>query len=260
MEFSGSHRISAPRAAVWAALDDPELMKACIPGCTGLERTGDESFDGSADAKIGPVRAAFTGSVTRTEAVAPERFTLLADGDAGPSGSGQGRADVTLAEDGDGTVVSYDAQVEVAGKIGQLGSRLVTGFARKNAESFFEALATRLSAGYAAAPVIEAPAAETPEPAPLGQPPLAEAPPLVHEEPADGQTATIDAPPLAFGSAPIAPTAVPAVPDPVAIAAEEMASPGSSSASAVTRIMLVAAIVVVVGCLVYYILWQQTPV
>lgn len=259
MEISGSHRIPAPRDAVWAALDDPSILKACIPSCTRLEKTGEDAFAGAAEAKVGPVKALFEGTCERVDASTPDRFALVGGADGGAAGGATGRADLTLTADGDGTIVVYEAKADVTGKIGQLGSRLINGFARKNAETFFEALAARI--GAETTPVVPDPELPEPELLATEPPALADAPPLVHEEPAEAPVVTEDAPPpLAFGGAisphPIAPTGVPQAIDPAEIAAEETVSPGSSSASAVTRIMLVAAIVAVVGSLIYYMLWQ----
>ncbi|MFJ5489152.1 CoxG family protein, partial [Hansschlegelia beijingensis] len=145
MDISGSHRIPAPRATVWAALNDPAILRDCLPGCERLERSSEDVFEGAASAKIGPIKGDFAGSVTRSDVTAPERFTLQGEGDGGAAGSAKGRAEVTLKEEAGETVVSYTAQADLTGKISQLGARLVTGFARKTAETFFERLAERLA-------------------------------------------------------------------------------------------------------------------
>ncbi|MFC7054097.1 CoxG family protein [Hansschlegelia quercus] len=245
MEFSGSHRINAPRETVWAALADPALIRECAPGCTRLETNGD-GFDAAAEGKVGPVRATFSGRLSRVDEAAPERFSLIGDGDAGAAGSAKGRADVTLTEEGGATLVSYKASGEVGGKIGQLGSRLVTGFGKVSAEATLAAVAARLDAGYAASPKA---------------PPLAEAPPLVYEEPAEGPAVLIaETPPITGGPTPIAPTAVPMLTEPEAIGASEVVEPGSTGASVAARVTLVAAIVLIVGAVAYYLMFQAPPV
>lgn len=250
MEVSGSCRIPAPRDAVWAALNDPGVVKDCIPGCSRLETVGDDAFEGAVAAKIGPIRAEFAGTATRDASAAPDRLTLAGQGDAGPSGSLVGRAELRLTDEGAETLIDYTAEADVGGKIGQLGSRLIGGFARKSADEFFASLSRRLSeGGFAPA-----------------TPPTAEAPPLVHEEPAEAPAATVVAepPPLAASPVPptlaetapnaIAPTATPVVPGPEEIVASEQAA--AKGASAVTRIMLVAAVVIVVGAAFYYVAFQ----
>lgn len=244
MEFSGSHRIPAPRETVWAALADPAFMKACVPGCTKLDPSGD-GYDAAADAKIGPVKTTFFGKLARVDETAPERFSLVGEGEAGASGSAKGRADVTLTEEGGETLVSYKAAGEVGGKIGQLGSRLVTGFGKVNAEAMLAAVAAGVGA-YAGLTKTQ---------------PFAEAPPLVHEEPADSAAVMLaESPSIVSGSAPIAPTAVPLVPEEGSTAAEEAVDPGSTGAGVATRVTLVAALVFVIGAVVYYVLFQAPPV
>ncbi|MET0314801.1 MAG: carbon monoxide dehydrogenase subunit G [Hansschlegelia sp.] len=246
MEISGSHRIPASREAVWAALEDVEVLRACIPGCTRLEKRSNDVFDGAGTAKIGPITAEFTGGVTRETAAAPARITLAAHGAAGPAGSARGRAELDLAADDDGgTVVAWTAAAELEGKIAQLGSRLVTGFARHTADGFFLKLAELAAAGRLPTPL------------------MSEAPPLVYEEPSDAPAAVVDAPPLAAGGPqpsephPIAPSGVPDVPDPLELVAAEEVE-GSAGSNAVTRIMLIAAVVVIVGMAAYYLM-LQTP-
>lgn len=246
MEVSGSRRIPAPREVVWSALDDLATLKACIPGCERLERVSDDAFEGLVATKIGPIRAEFACVASRSEAAEPEGFTLRGEGQGGAAGSFSGSARISLAQEGDGTLVSYVAEGEVVGKVGQLGSRLVGGFARKSAADLFAMIEQRIASGAVVA----------------ARPASADAPPLVHEEPAETSADVVDAPPpLAAGSIDplvfenaIAPTAAPEVPDIVSIAAAETVP--TEGASAVTRIMLIAAIVVVVGALVYYMVWQ----
>lgn len=241
MDISGSRRILAPRDAVWAALNDPDVLAVCIPGCERVEKVGDGAYEGAVAAKIGPLRTVFEGRLTVTGAKAPERCALAATAADPAAGSGEGRGEITLAEDGDETVVSYRGTFEVDGKVGQLGSRLLSGFVRQAIEGFFVKVADLVAEGAEFGRDDEDRAADAP---------LAEAPPLVHEEPGLGPAPVLDAPPLAGGARmrpqephPIAPTGVPDTPDPAAITAAGAAEGGGS----VIRIMLVAAIVIAVG-------------
>ncbi len=258
MDISGSHRIPAPRSAVWAALQDPDVLKACLPDCERLERTGDGAFAGTIAVKVGPIRTRIAGTAEISAPDAPNRFTLSAEGADDAAGGGEGSGEVTLEDDGDGALLSYSGRAEANGKISQLGQRLLSGVFRKTVETFAENLTAHLAGAPPArelGPEGEAPAPEA----------LPEAPPLVHEEPAETSTPVLDAPPLSPGVAPapaekpIAPTATPDVPDPAAIAAADAVEAETGGASVTTRIMLVAAIVTVVGALVYYMLLQAPP-
>ena len=137
MDMNGSHRIPAKREAVWAALNDPDVLKACIPGCESLEKTSDTEMTASVTAKIGPVKAKFKGSVTLGDLNPPESYTITGEGKGGVAGFAKGSADVRLTEDGSSTVLSYEAKAQVGGKLAQLGSRLVDSTAKKMAEEFF---------------------------------------------------------------------------------------------------------------------------
>ncbi|MDR4308779.1 carbon monoxide dehydrogenase subunit G [Chelatococcus sambhunathii] len=256
MDISGSHRIPAARAAVWAALRDPETLRACLPDCERLERTDDGAFAGIIAVKVGPIRTRISGTAEISAIDAPSRFVVSARGEDAAAGGGEGSGEVTLEENGDATVLDYSGRVEAHGKLSQLGQRLLSGVFRKTIETFAENLSARLAgAGFAAEPGL----------APETSPPLPEAPPLVHEEPAEPSTPVLDAPPLSPGvpppapETPIAPTATPAVPDPAAIAAADVVEGQATGSSVTTRIMLVAAIVVVVGALIYYMLLQAPP-
>ena len=145
MEMTGEYRIPASRDAVWQALNDPEVLKACIPGCEVLERTADDAMSARVTAKVGPVKATFVGQVTFSNVHAPESYTITGEGKGGVAGFAKGGADVRLAEDGDATVLTYDARAQVGGKLAQLGSRLIDTTAKKLADEFFGAFATRLS-------------------------------------------------------------------------------------------------------------------
>lgn len=137
MELSGDHRIAASRQAVWNALNDPEVLKACIPGCESLTRDGDNAFDAIVQAKVGPVRAKFSGRVELSNIRPPESYTITGEGRGGTAGMAKGGADVVLEEDGDGTVLRYTVNADVGGKLAQIGSRLVKSAANKQAREFF---------------------------------------------------------------------------------------------------------------------------
>ncbi len=144
MELNGEVAIAAARARVWEALNDPEVLARCIEGVETLTRVaGDagERFEGKMNAKVGPVRASFTGQVTLTEVVVPESYVLVGEGKGGVAGFAKGEASVRLAETGPGqTLLTYAVKSSVGGKLAQLGARLIEGTAKGYAESFFAKL------------------------------------------------------------------------------------------------------------------------
>ncbi|MBB6486467.1 carbon monoxide dehydrogenase subunit G [Rhizobium lusitanum] len=137
MDMTGEERIAAPRDAVWAALNDPEILKQCIPGCQSLERISPTELTATVKLKIGPVSASFNGEVTLSNINAPESYTISGEGKGGIAGFAKGGADVVLKEDGNDTILQYEAKAQVGGKIAQLGSRLVDSSAKKLAQQFF---------------------------------------------------------------------------------------------------------------------------
>jgi carbon monoxide dehydrogenase subunit G len=137
MKLEGSQIIAADRATVWAALNDPEVLKACIPGCQSLEKTSDTTFEAVAKQKVGPVSATFTGVVELQNLNPPESYTIHGEGKGGAAGFAKGGADVSLKEVEGGTELTYVAEAKVGGKLAQLGARLIDGFARKMADQFF---------------------------------------------------------------------------------------------------------------------------
>ncbi len=141
MELSDEIRIPAPRDRVYAALNDPDVLKACIPGCESLTKLSDTDLEAKVTLKIGPVRASFGGKVRLDQAGAPGRFSLSGEGNGGVAGFAKGGADVELVEDGDGTILRYAAKADIGGKIAMLGSRLIDSTARRLANSFFETFA-----------------------------------------------------------------------------------------------------------------------
>ncbi|QND49369.1 carbon monoxide dehydrogenase subunit G [Rhizobium lusitanum] len=137
MDMTGEERIAAPRDAVWAALNDPDILKQCIPGCQSLERISPTQLTATVKLKIGPVSASFNGDVTLSNINAPESYTISGEGKGGIAGFAKGGADVVLKADGDETILQYQARAQVGGKIAQLGSRLVDSSAKKLAQQFF---------------------------------------------------------------------------------------------------------------------------
>ena len=160
MEMSGDNRIAAPRAKVWAALNDPAVLARCIDGVETLTREdgaagADPVLSGKMHAKVGPVRATFAGAVTLTEIDAPRRVVLVGEGKGGVAGFAKGQAEIVLdAEADDITLLTYTVTSSVGGKLAQLGSRLIEGTAKAYAATFFERFKAE----------VEGPAAGSPEP------------------------------------------------------------------------------------------------
>lgn len=138
MEMSGERTIAASPAEVWAALNDPEVLKAAIPGCEEIEKTSPTEFTAVVAQKIGPVRARFTGEVELTDIVEGESYRISGRGKGGAAGGATGGAVVRLAPVAEGTHLAYEAEAKVTGKIAQLGSRLISGVAKKLADQFFD--------------------------------------------------------------------------------------------------------------------------
>ncbi len=137
MEMTGEYRIPAPRQRVWEALNDPEILKQCIPGCEELEKKSDTEFEARVLAKVGPVKARFKGKVELSDIRAPESYVISGEGKGGPAGFARGSATVRLEEVDGATVLRYEARADVGGKLAQIGSRLVQGTAKKMADEFF---------------------------------------------------------------------------------------------------------------------------
>jgi uncharacterized protein len=164
MDMTGQYRIPAPREQVWAALNDPAMLKASLPGCESLEKLSDHEFSATVVAKVGPVKAKFNGNVTLSNLNPPESYTISGEGKGGAAGFAKGGADVRLTEEGDITVLTYSAKADVGGKLAQLGSRLIDGTAKKMADEFFDNFSQQV-AGPVPAPMLE-PAPEPLPPAP----------------------------------------------------------------------------------------------
>lgn len=153
MTMTGEVALPADRATVWAQLNDPEVLKACIPGCQTLEKLSDTSFSASVKIRVGPVAATFKGNVTLTDLDPPNGYRISGEGEGGIAGFAKGGAQVTLKDapaGGNGCVLTYDVKADVGGKIAQLGARLIDGVAKKTADQFFANFVTAVQAGGAA--------------------------------------------------------------------------------------------------------------
>ena len=150
MDLSDEILIAAPRDVVYAALNDPEVLKACIPGCEELLKHSDTDLEAKVVLKIGPVKARFGGKVTLSPDAPPERFSLTGEGSGGAAGFARGGAEVVLEDRGGDTLLRYTAKAEIGGKLAQLGSRLIQGTAKKLSASFFEAFAAKVGRAEAA--------------------------------------------------------------------------------------------------------------
>ena len=137
MDMTGEERISAPRDAVWAALNDPKVLQGCIPGCTRLEWTSPATLDAVVTVKFGFMAMAFSGVITLSNMNPPESYTISGEGKGGIAGYAKGGADVRLVEDGDATILHYAIVADVSGKIASLGSKLVQSGANRIASRFF---------------------------------------------------------------------------------------------------------------------------
>lgn len=175
MQMNGQYRIEAPRAAVWEALNDVEVLRACIPGVEEIEKTSDTAFTAKVKAKVGPVSARFAGAVTLSDLDPPNGYTISGEGKGGAAGFAKGGAKVRLEDDGDGTLLSYDVDAQVGGKLAQIGSRLINGTAKKMADDFFSRFAETVG-GPAPEPAPVAAAAEA-TPATAPEPQTAPTPP-----------------------------------------------------------------------------------
>jgi carbon monoxide dehydrogenase subunit G len=153
MDMNGSETIPASIETVWRALNDPDVLKQCIPGCEALEKTSDTEMTATVTLKVGPVKARFEGAIRLSNLNPPHAYTISGEGKGGMVGFAKGSADVTLTENGpDATVLAYTVKADVGGKIAQLGGRLIDSTARKLAEQFFSAFGAKASEKASAAP------------------------------------------------------------------------------------------------------------
>jgi carbon monoxide dehydrogenase subunit G len=145
MTMSGEVELAAPQAEVWAKLNDPEVLKVCIPGCETLEKLSDVEFQAVATNKIGPVKARFKGKVRLSDLDPPNSYRISGEGDGGVAGFAKGGAKVALAPKDGGTLLTYDVEAQIGGKLAQLGQRLINGAAKKLADDFFKKFAAAVN-------------------------------------------------------------------------------------------------------------------
>ncbi|MEE8172041.1 MAG: carbon monoxide dehydrogenase subunit G [Alphaproteobacteria bacterium] len=145
MELNDEIRIDAPREQVYAALNDAEVLRKCIPGCEELEQLSETELVAMVVTRIGPVKAKFTGRVTLSDLNPPQGYTISGEGKGGAAGFAKGGATISLDEDGDGTIMRYAVQINVGGKLAQLGGRLIEGTAKKLSADFFNAFKQELA-------------------------------------------------------------------------------------------------------------------
>ena len=160
MDFKGSYAIPASPEVVWAALNDPEVLKTCITGCESLIKTDATHYAATAVLKIGPVKATFKANIEQTDLDPPHKCVLKGEGQGGVAGFARGEAEVILTQEAGGTTLAYTAKATVGGKLAQIGQRLIDGAARQIADEFFSRFASLVAASAASEPhLIEAPTA-----------------------------------------------------------------------------------------------------
>ncbi len=140
MDMSGTQKIEASRETVYAALNDTEVLKQCIPGCQTIEKVGDDELKAVVKLKIGPMKVSFSGKVTLSDLDPPNGYTISGEGSGGVAGHAKGSAKVSLVADGEATDLNYTVKADIGGKIAQLGARLIDGTAKKLAADFFSRL------------------------------------------------------------------------------------------------------------------------
>ncbi|MCE9649395.1 MAG: carbon monoxide dehydrogenase subunit G [Parvibaculum sp.] len=155
MDMSGEYRIPATREAVWAALNDAEVLRKTIPGAESVEKTSDTEFEAVAKAKVGPVNARFKGKVTLTDIDPPNGYTLTGEGNGGAAGFAKGSAKVHLADDNGVTVLTYNVNAQIGGKLAQIGQRFIDSTASKLADEFFGNFSAALGGTKVEAPTEE---------------------------------------------------------------------------------------------------------
>jgi|SRR5450631_2156195 carbon monoxide dehydrogenase subunit G len=157
MEMNGSRDVPASVEATWNALNDPEMLKACIAGCESIDKVSDNEYQVAMTARVGPVSAKFSGRIVLSDIIAPKSYTISFNGQGGAAGFANGDAHVELSPAGSGTRIDYKAKAQVGGKLAQIGSRLVDGAAAKVADDFFGRLVERLGGGKDAAGIATPP-------------------------------------------------------------------------------------------------------
>lgn len=162
MDMTGERRIPAPRQTVWDALNDAEVLKASIPGCDSLERVSETELKATAAIRIGPISARFGGAVTLSDIDPPNGYTISGEGQGGVAGFAKGGAKVSLAEDGDATILSFTVNAQVGGKMAQLGARLIDATAKQMADNFFDRFSQQVEAMAPAKPPPDPPRSAVP--------------------------------------------------------------------------------------------------
>jgi len=138
MTMTGEVQLPAERAKVWDKLNDPEILKQCVPGCEQLDRIGDNEFQAVATVKVGPVKARWKGKIKLSDFDPPTSYRITGEGEGGVAGFAKGGATVSLADKDGGTLLSYNVEAQIGGKLAQLGQRLINSAAKKTADDFFE--------------------------------------------------------------------------------------------------------------------------
>ena len=209
MKMKGEFRVPTDRETVWRALNDTEVLKECLPGCQEIEKTSNTEMAATLVIKVGPVKATFKGGVTLSDLDPPNGYTISGQGQGGTAGFASGEAKVRLVEEEGATVVQYDVDAKVGGKLAQIGSRLIDSTAKKLAKQFFDKLAEKLGGGEEAEAAESAqktasaaPAAPAPAPDPTPAPDPAPASPEPAAAPAD---TTPESAPAADAGPPVPP-------------------------------------------------------
>ncbi|TAL04216.1 MAG: carbon monoxide dehydrogenase [Rhodospirillaceae bacterium] len=199
MEMTGEYLIAAPRPAVWAALNDLNILKAAIPGCQSMAALPDNQIEAVVTATVGPVKATFKGVVTLSDLDPPNGYTIRGEGKGGVAGFARGGAVVRLADAPGGTLLSYKVDAAVGGKLAQIGSRLIDSTAKKLADEFFAKFGAEAAGRSAAPSVTVAPQAAAPTPSQAAVTPQA-ASATVKADGAISRDALADFKPIGFGT------------------------------------------------------------
>jgi hypothetical protein len=147
MTMTGEVQLPADRETVWAKLNDPAVLKSCIPGCEQLDMLSDSEFQATATVKVGPVKARWKGKVRLSDLDRPNSYRISGEGEGGVAGFAKGNAKVSLSDKDGGTLLTYDVEAQIGGKLAQLGQRLINSAAKKTADDFFEKFAQAVRAG-----------------------------------------------------------------------------------------------------------------
>ena len=194
MKMNGEFRVPTDRETVWRALNDPAVLKECLPGCQEIEKTSDTEMTATLVIKVGPVKATFKGGVTLSDLDPPNGYTLSGQGQGGTAGFASGEAKVSLVEEDGATVVQYDVDAKVGGKLAQIGSRLIDSTAKKLAKQFFDSLAEKLGGGEESEPAAEPPPETEAVAPPESAPPPDSAPASPEPDASSADVASEDAP------------------------------------------------------------------